>query len=405
MPTLPTFRDAEIIDLFEQCMSGSTLPQKLYTSQDVFDFEMRAVFPFAWFQAGHLAQIPKIGDYFTVEIGKTSIIVIRESESSVKSYFNTCRHRGAMICDKTKGTARRLVCPYHQWTYDLKGNLLFAKNMPADFQTDKHSLMPVQCELVAGVIFISMSESAPSFASFRASLEPLLAPHDLENAKIAHEGVIVESANWKLVMENGRECYHCSARHPELLSAFIDPTEDNYFEESSGTLNAFIEICRQNNLSNGPFRESWFDIMRIPIKPTAESLTLDGRLGCSKLLIPGGSGNIGTLRWATEPNSFSHALRDHAFSFEAWPINASTTHVKAKWLVHKDAVEGEDYDIPHLTRLWDATNDQDKWLSENNQRGVESAGYIPGSYSQSDESKVIDFVDWYINAAKRFLAL
>ena len=398
-----TLARSAMADLFGQCQRGHTLPQQLYTSEAVFDFEMKAVFARSWLQAGHLAEVVKVGDYITVQLGKTSVVIIRESESSVRAYFNACRHRGSMICTSEKGSARRLVCPYHQWTYDLKGNLIFAKNMPADFDQSRHSLIPLQCEVVAGVIFIALSDDVPDFGEFRRQIEPMLVPHDLENAKIAHAAVLPEHANWKLVMENGRECYHCSARHPELLSSFRDPTEEDYFEDQPDWMTHFEDICRSNGLINGPAEGTWFDILRFPIKDGVQSLTLDGRYACSKLLIPSGEGNIGTLRWATEPNAFSHALRDHAFTFEAWPIDVGTTHVRAKWLVHKDAVEGRDYELPHLTALWSATNDQDKWLAENNFRGVQGAGYVPGPYSSNDEKKVIDFVNWYLDTVQGYL--
>ena len=398
-----TLARSAMADLFGQCQRGHTLPQQLYTSEAVFDFEMKAVFARSWLQAGHLAEVVKVGDYITVQLGKTSVVIIREAESSVRAYFNACRHRGSMICTSEKGSARRLVCPYHQWTYDLKGNLIFAKNMPADFDQSRHSLIPLQCEVVAGVIFIALSDDVPDFGEFRRQIEPMLVPHDLENAKIAHAAVLPEHANWKLVMENGRECYHCSARHPELLSSFRDPTEEDYFEDQPDWMTHFEDICRSNGLINGPAEGTWFDILRFPIKDGVQSLTLDGRYACSKLLIPSGEGNIGTLRWATEPNAFSHALRDHAFTFEAWPIDVGTTHVRAKWLVHKDAVEGRDYELPHLTALWSATNDQDKWLAENNFRGVQGAGYVPGPYSSNDEKKVIDFVNWYLDTVQGYL--
>lgn len=399
----PALSPTALAELYRQCRRGYTLPQALYISEAVFDFEMNAVFARAWLQAGHLAEVSKVGDYITVQVGKTSVVIIRESESSVRAYFNTCRHRGAMLCTSEKGTARRLVCPYHQWTYDLKGNLIFAKNMPADFEPGRHGLIPLPCEVVAGVIFIALSEDVPDFGEFRHAIGPMLAPHDLENAKVAHSAVLPEYANWKLVMENGRECYHCSARHPELLAAFRDPTEEDYFEGQPDWMKTFEQVCQRNGLVNGPAQGAWFDVLRFPIKDTADSLTLDGRYGCSKLLIDQGEGNIGTLRWATEPNAFSHALRDHAFTFEAWPIDAGTTHVRGKWLVHKDAVEGRDYELQHLTALWNATNDQDKWLAENNFAGVKGAGYRPGPYSSNDEKKVIDFVNWYLDTVEAYL--
>lgn len=395
--------DLGVLGLFNQWRSGHTLPQDLYLSEAVFDFEMKAVFSRSWLQAGLLAEIPRVGDFITVQLGKTSVIITRASESSVKAYLNSCRHRGSKICHEHKGSSNRLVCPYHQWTYDLQGNLLFARNMQEDFDKSSHGLIPVHCETVAGVIFIALSDDAPDFAPFSAALEPMLAPHRLEDAKIAHSCVLSETANWKLVMENARECYHCSARHPELLAAFRDPTVEDYFSGKPSWMAEFESRCAELGLQVGPVEGDWYDMMRFPLAEGVDSLTLDGKPASRRPLVTCGEGSIGSFRWATEPNAFSHAMRDYAFTFEMWPVNVGLTNVHAKWLVHKDAVEGVDYDLTHLTTLWNATNDQDRWLAENNQSGVEGDGYIPGPYSAKDEQKVIDFVNWYCATARAYL--
>jgi Rieske 2Fe-2S family protein len=132
-------------------------------------------------------------------------------------------------------------------------------------------------------------------------------------------------------------------------------------------------------------------------------MTMDGRALGSKLMCPVGEGDIGSLRWALEPNSFCHAAGDFAFMFTAQPIAPNETRVVAKWLVHKDAVEGVDYDLARLTELWNTTNLQDLALVENNQRGVNAYGYEPGPYSTDAEALALRFVDWYCGAAQRFV--
>ncbi|MBN3786539.1 aromatic ring-hydroxylating dioxygenase subunit alpha [Burkholderia sp. Ac-20353] len=400
---LPRTDDSRIAELFAQRAAGHTLPQALYMSDAAFDFDMRAIFERSWLQIGFEAEICDVGSYITVEIGKSSVVIIRDRDMNVRAFMNTCRHRGARICPEGSGAARRLVCPYHQWTYDLSGTLIHARNMGPDFDQSIHGLIPVQCETVAGLIFIALSEDVPPFGPFRTALEPLLAPHNLKDAKVAHAMVIVEDANWKLVMENGRECYHCNARHPELLTAFRDPSKENYFGQTPPWMTEFQSMCTGLGFKVGPEEGEWYDMQRFPLAEGAVSLTTDGKLGCRKMLMEAPAQGLGSFRWATEPQSFSHALADYAFSFEAWPVSPTRTNVKAKWLVHKDAVEGVDYEIEHLTALWRATNDQDKWLSENNHLGVASAGYRPGPYSKSDEGKVLDFVDWYCRRAESYI--
>ncbi len=398
-----TASDDQIRELLAARSPGHTLPQALYMSDAAFDFDMRAVFSRQWIQAGLEAEVPKAGDYVTREFGTTSIIVVRDNDGSVKAHLNTCRHRGAKLCAEAKGSSRRIVCPYHQWTYELNGSLMFARNMGENFARAEHGLNSVRCETVAGVIYIALSDDAPDFAPFRAALEPLLSPHNLKDAKIAFSVTLLEDANWKLVMENARECYHCHAQHPELLKAFRDPTKDDYFAGNPPWMIEFRDVCASIGIPTGPVEGAWYDMMRIPLAEGVESLTFDGKPASKKPLISDCTEHIGTMRWAAAANAFSHALKDYAFTFEIWPISATQTKVVSHWLVHKDAVEGVDYDKDHLGALWIATNDQDKWLSENNHQGVAGVGYVPGPYSPIDEQKVIDFVDWYCGEAKRYL--
>ena len=115
-------------------------------------------------------------------------------------------------------------------------------------------------------------------------------------------------------------------------------------------------------------------------------------------------GDLGSMRWAIDPHMFAHAAADHTFMFSAMPVGPCETHVFSKWLVHKDAVEGVDYHLDQLTDLWTRTNDQDKWLAENNQLGVNSPGYTPGPYSQDAEMLAQRLTDWYCDTANAYIA-
>jgi len=408
MPTLFPRFSAENLSALRQLLAqrapGHALPQALYTSAVAFDLDMQAIYARQWLQAGLTAEIPAAGNYLTRAFGATSILVLRTQDGSVKAYLNTCRHRGAKLCDQAHGSSRRIVCPYHQWTYDLDGKLIHARNMGDDFQTAEHSLTPVRCEVVAGVIYVAVNQNPPDFAPFRAALEPMLLPHRLEHAKIAKSFTLLEEANWKLVMENARECYHCTAQHPELMRVFRDPTKDqDFFAATPDWAQAFMQSCARAGVPADPVEGDWYSVMRIPLNEGMESLTLDGKPACRTPLVADCPTAIGSMRWAIESNAFSHALKDYAFTFEVWPINATQTHVISHWLVHQDAVEGVDYEPESLSALWMTTNSQDKWLAENNQKGVENFGYIPGPYSPQHEQFLLKFVDWYCAQAQHWL--
>src|SRR5262249_18275288 len=114
----------ELLALLDARRAGFTLPQALYTSPATYHFDLEAIFQRSWLQVGLEAEIPNTGDYLTYSVGRTSIVVLRDSTGSINAFFNTCRHRGAQICGNPSGHLVRLACPYHQWSYDLSGRLI-----------------------------------------------------------------------------------------------------------------------------------------------------------------------------------------------------------------------------------------------------------------------------------------
>ncbi len=103
------------------------------------------------------------------------------------------------------------------------------------------------------------------------------------------------------------------------------------------------------------------------------------------------------------PSTWNHLLSDHAVTFRVLPLGPKQTQVTTKWLVHRDAVEGVDYSMDELTAVWIATNDQDRRIVEENQRGVSSPAYEPGPYSPVHEDGVMQFVEWYCSTTERAL--
>lgn len=383
---------------------GFSLPQGLYVDPGAHEFDRRAIFERHWLQAGLVSQISRPGDYLTFDVGHSSVIVLRNEDGEVGAFLNTCRHRGARLCrEKTGRMGRRLVCPYHHWAYDLQGNLVQAPRMHPEFTREGIRLAPVRVETVAGVIFVCLGEDAPDFAPFRAALEPMLEPHELIHTKVAHTVTLIERADWKLVMENARECYHCRAGHPELMRSFSDFTADDVSGRTEEWIAAYEARCEARGLKTGSIIGPWYELERFPLNEGAVSYTMDGRPAVTRKLGRVGDGDVGVMWWAVQPNGFNHVASDYGFFFQALPTGPMETTVTGTWVVHKDAVEGVDYDLARLIAVWSATNDQDRALSENNQRGVESLGYAPGPYSQTSEQLVLRFADWYCGAAERYL--
>jgi Rieske 2Fe-2S family protein len=384
-----------IAALFQARQAGHSLPQALYNDPEVFAFDMEAIFARSWLLVGFEAELPKPGSYLALTLGRWPILVLRDRAGVLRAFHNSCRHRGAQLCADGQGSSARLVCPYHRWTYELTGELVHAARMGPGFDLEGRGLKPIAVESVGEAIYICFSDTPPPIADFREKFTPLVAPHNLKNAKVAFQSTLVEKANWKLVMENARECYHCAGQHPELSNSF-PITASAYFDFGEDRrVEAYNARMSDAGLPTGPVEGEWWEAIRFPLNEGCASMTVDGRRVVEKLMCEAGDGDIGSLRWAIEPHSFCHATADHLFTFSAVPVAPDETLVVAKWLVHKDAVEGVDYELDKLTALWTATNLQDLELAENNQRGVNSRGYTPGPYSPEAETLVMHFVDWY----------
>lgn len=392
---------------------GHSLPAGLYTRADVFEADLDVMFHKHWIMIGLECDVPEPGDVCVVDIGRSSVAIVRDDDGIVRAFFNVCRHRGAKLRPPGTGVVGKLVCPYHQWIYALTGELLHAPHMGRDFDTSCHGLRPVHLRSVGGLLYACLSDDPPAdIGELVEVMEPRLAPYDIRNAKVAHQTDLVEKGNWKLTIENNRECYHCSANHPELCVSFIDldfgfdpdslSPEDRADAERHGALyaaktaeweaqghpSAAVEHLSARHATN-------FRTQRLIIAGAGESQTPDARAACSKPLGTMTRKDLGdTHLWGH--NCWHHFMGDHAVCFMVLPISPGETLVRTKWLVHKDAVEGVDYDLDRLTSVWKATNHQDAELVAIAHAGASSHGYRPGPYSRFTEGQLDGFASWYV---------
>lgn len=384
-----------------------SLTRDLYCDPGVFRADLEAIWYRDWIFAVPAAELPKTGAYATLQLGAYPLVVVRGADGAIRAFHNVCRHRGQRLCPKSSGTTAKLVCPYHQWTYDLDGRLVWAREMGPEFRPADHGLKPVHCAVAAGMVFVCVAGTAPDFSAVRAAADRYAAPHRPEELKVAHQSRIVENGNWKLVMENNRECYHCAGTHPALCRTFNDDPNlvggDDSLSSPAGA--AHVDRCEAAGL---PSRylispdEQW-RLVRIPFVGDAVSYTMDGRAAAPRL--PGMPfDDAGSLLFFHYPNTWNHFLSDSVLTFRILPISPTETEVVTTWLVRKDAVEGRDYDLTRLTEVWIATNDEDRRVVEENQKGILSPAYEPGPYSPAQESGVAQFVDWYCAAMARHLA-
>ena len=403
---------SSISAVLDQRAEGYSLPAALYTRKDVFDADLDVFFRKHWIHIGLECDVPEPGDAIVVDIGTTSLIVLRDDAAQIRVVHNVCRHRGSRLLDSGPTIISKLVCPYHQWTYELTGELVHAPHMGTDFDKSCRNLKPVNFRSIGGLIYVCLSDAPPEdIARLKHVMEERLAPYDIRNAKVAYQTDVIEEGNWKLTIENNRECYHCAANHPELCVSFIeldfgfDPdmlSEDDRAEaeehqrlyadrtaawEADGYPSAPVEQLAGH--------ETNFRTQRLIIAGAGESQTPDATAASAKLLGHMTRKDLGdTHLWGH--NSWNHFMGDHAVISMIIPLSANRTLVRTKWLVHKDAVEGVDYDLDKLTSVWIATTEQDAELVGRSQLGVEDPAYEPGPYSRFTEAQLDNFATWYV---------
>ena len=322
---------------------GHSLEAAFYTSQDVFDLDMRLIFGRHWIFVASEPEVPEPGDYVTVQLGGTSVILVRDDDMVVRAFHNVCRHRGAVILRDGKGFVGNLVCPYHQWTYDLSGALIHAENMPSCVGSPEYGLKPVHVRSLAGLLFICLADEPPmDFDDMAAQVGPYLAPHRLQDCRGAAQIDLVEHGNWKLTVENNRECYHCGG-YPELLcslfsffgysAADVPPAQAEDYQRFLCTQTEFERIWDSAGLpwralEDLGARPTGLRTVRLGLEGRGESLSMDARQASRRLVGGFTQPRMGALHLHTQPNSWHHFLGDHAVTFATIPVAPDRTLVR-----------------------------------------------------------------------------
>ncbi|PWJ53877.1 Rieske 2Fe-2S family protein [Quadrisphaera granulorum] len=417
-PSAPTALGTSAAELVARRRKGYSLEGDFYTSREIYDLDVDVVFSKNWIFVAAAAEIPEAGDYVTVDIGKASVVVVRDDDDEITAFHNVCRHRGSRLLED-KGFVGNIVCPYHRWTYALDGSLLHAESQPPGFDKSCFSLHKVHVRNLAGLVFICLAQDAPAdFDEVAKIVEPHLRPYQLDKAKVARQIDLPEAGNWKLVMENNRECYHCDG-HPELISAFfpifgysaedITPRLQPIWDRYTAAKEALAEkrvaqgtpLCDHQELDTRPVG---FQLEHFPLEGESKSFAAGGAALCSKLIGDVKDAAFGDISMHLQPNCWFHFLGDHCIAFSVMPTSPTTSVLRTTWLVNPDAEEGTDYDLESLCATWNATNDQDRTLVTNTQIGCSDPAYVPGPYSMV-EDQVEAFVNWYMTRLREHLGL
>jgi Rieske 2Fe-2S family protein len=387
------------------------LPRPFYHDELIYQADLQAFWRRGWLFAGHSCQIPNPGDYFTYDVDSDSVIIVRGDDGQVRAFHNVCRHRGSLVCPQPEGHVHRFICPYHQWTYGRDGRLLVWRGMQDGLDKSQLGLFPVHIREVEGIVFISLAHNPPDFEPAYQAIAPMAKPQGLSYARVAKIMDFDIQANWKLVWENNRECYHCNVNHPQYIKANFDHyNADDTIERVAVQLHAVTTRSETRWVNQGlavnrteagltefPDADNniWYSANRTPLVDGYVSETMDGKQ-VAPLMGEYTEPDMGTLRIRMLPNFWNHSSCDHSVSTRLTPVSTYHTRVRMTWLVDQKAKEGVDYSLDKMLPFWLLTAEQDWKICTNAQKGVNSSAYTPGPFSTYKEYNVDSFLRWYL---------
>ncbi|MSO41209.1 MAG: aromatic ring-hydroxylating dioxygenase subunit alpha [Solirubrobacterales bacterium] len=355
MPVAPlATQDLEAV-LAEDFGAARTLPARAYASEEVLDWERTRVFEEGWVCAGRSDELAEPKSQVALRVGSGGIVLARGEDGVLRGFHNSCRHRGhELLADGECAKRSTIACPYHSWAYNLDGTLKTAtrfSDVPG-FDTADFPLIPVAVREWNGWIFINSSADAPELESWLGNLTDHLAPWGIDELTIEARHEYVVQANWKLIIENYLECYHCPTIHPELCS--VSPPESAEALEPTGMW------------LGGPME----------LREEAETMSLGGeRAGAT---LPGLDSRQArqVFYFAVFPNLLISPHPDYVMSHRLEPLSPRETRVECAWMFPRNG----DFDTSIAEKFWDVTNGQDFGACEAVQRGIESRGFVPGPF-------------------------
>jgi phenylpropionate dioxygenase-like ring-hydroxylating dioxygenase large terminal subunit len=355
----------------------ATLPGRHYTNPSIFALERSRIFESMWIAAARVSELDAPGRFKTVEIGGESVLLVRGRDGRLRAFFNICRHRGAKLCTEPAGAVRRaLQCPYHAWTYDLDGKLIAAPNLTRmrDIDRTEYGLVPVHLREWLGYAWVCLAEEPPSFdetvrdaVTTRLGEDTAIDRWRLADLEVGHRIVYEVKANWKLIVENFMECYHCATIHPELtevLPEFADGYAAQYYVGHGAEFGAEIE-----------------------------GFTVDGSAGFGTLEHIDENHDRRYYAVTVNPQVFINLVPDHVIFHRMYPLAPDRTIVECDWLYAADVVARDD-DVSRSVELFHRVNQQDFDACERCQPAMSSRIYAHGGVLVPSEHHIGAFHQW-----------
>jgi Rieske 2Fe-2S family protein len=355
-----------------------SLPAETYYAQEWFERDQKEIWVRHWIYICRDNDTAK-SSMRRLSVAGENLILVKSREGEITCFHNTCRHRGSELCSvDEKKTGQLIVCPYHAWSYDLKGNLVRTgpAHPTADFRKEDHGLFSVHVKVHDGFVFVCLADSPPPFESAFDMGVDALKNWQLADLVTGYTMVKTMACNWKGFWENYCECLHCPGVHPGLCDrvpiygkGIMSVQEAKDWTEDSVEPESYLKAGTKSWTVNGK-----------PCGPEFPNLTDEQRLA--------GYHFVSML-----PTAYIVAHVDFVRIVSMRPLTPETTELKAEFLFLPETLQSKDFDLHNAVDFVCTVIAEDTLASEINQRGVRSSKFQGGTL-MPEEYDVYNFQQW-----------
>ena len=302
--------------------SSRMLPREAYVDPAVFEWDQRNIFT-GWHCVGHAADLDGVGAQRAVGSGANGTLLVRGDDGAVRAFANVCRHRGHELLACGASIKRRgVVCPYHAWSYKLNGELRNAPGFDRLDSFDPAGFGLTELRLVDwhGWLFVDPSGQDGDFADHVAGSEEIVSPYRPEDLTVVARHSYELATNWKVIVENYQECYHCPSIHPEL-SRISPPTSGENIEMPGDWMGGWMSMIDE-----------------------AETMSLSGRSGGVAIKGLSEQELRSVMYLVGFPNLLVSLHPDYIMTHTMTPLSVDRTHVECAWAFPREAADRPGFD-------------------------------------------------------------